>query len=521
MTQDTGATSQSDKTWHLFLGAGLAHPQSVDELVKSNARKIVVKKLESKAVSIALAKGENCAIVWQRPQTALALALSSGESHATALLRWQDMAQDVLGLYRKHRRHLLLIAEDALTHADETCRSALDLRLGWKRPAHAQSFGAEDEAITLFAHMAIAHMPELQPLTATLEASSIAPVSDVAPSAWIDKTATALRAQQDLLNASKPLAQTVADLQDRLTGNEAETARLRTQLSQEQSSQRKTHEEAVATAQKVASLQADLTAQEMAQTRLQMQLKQAQEALQKAHDETASAAQEAEALRQELTTTLTERDKLQRHLSDHTAETTLLRDQLSQEQNLHHKLRQDATMATQEAEALRAQLKTQDQKVADLQRQIAQTQEECALLHTHLALQQEDALRCDTSAHEQATQQAKEAADLQSELLSVDTALTKAVAEAQQAEDAKQRAEAELSDLRATCDRLQHELAQLTLAQQQMAQEAAQLRDMTSAQAAELTALRQLEAAIYASTSWRTTAPLRRLSRLLGRHRNE
>lgn len=438
MTTTAGATTPPPSAFAcpaaLFVWGRLDDPRSAEALAGALGGDLSPQAADDAALAALLEAGEPCAVIWADPAPALAAALADGRSPQQALADWQEAARGLLGLYRRHRRRLLLLPEAALASDDPETLAQLRARLGLDRPPAipAPAEGEQAELTGLLARLAVRALEDLRPTLAELEAGSLYCPRPVLDAERLDRAGHWLsmqREKQVLLIDQLRLGQacddeTLRDLDRQAATERAREAETRTALETELAEARA----------RAARAEAELA---------QLRKEQAETAAR-----LAATGQDA-ALRE------TERD--------------LLRDQVR--------------LMTQALDA-----------------------DEAERFATLTELEQRRA----------AAQQA-------------DRALSRALAETRTAAEARSRAEAELTKLRLDAGRLRLEAEQLDETRAHADRMAADLarihetliaRENTLAEReGELEELRTWSEAVFASNSWKITAPLRRASLMLGRHR--
>lgn len=212
------------------------------------------------------------------------------------------------------------------------------------------------------------------------------------------------------------------------------------------------------------------------------------------------------------------------------AQNETLRSKIDAQQKQIAQLQQQATALTAERDRKNVEVKTLQTRLAEGQKQIAQLQKQATVLtadRDRQGTEKTGLLRDQIRFMQQALDAlAQERDSKQSELaelaLNSDRAVSKALAEARMAAEARARAEAELSEAYGERDRLYREAEQLEETRahvDRMAADLATLHATLIARENDLAEMRSSAAAILTSNSWKVTAPLRRVSLMLGRHR--
>lgn len=119
-------------------------------------------------------------LFYNRPESLLAEALKSGKGLESAIRDWQQHAQSVLELFRKHRRRTTLIDLDAVTKTPDLILDGLSKRLLLdlensvdQALSHSLSMSeGSDQLANLIARCAVQEHPEMRLKAAELEASN-------------------------------------------------------------------------------------------------------------------------------------------------------------------------------------------------------------------------------------------------------------------------------------------------------------------------------------------------------------
>jgi hypothetical protein len=404
----------------------------------------------------ALAAGQNCVMVWAGPAPALAAALSEGTAPGAALEGWQAAAQSLLDLHRRHRRRLLLLSEAALSSDDPATLAQMQARLGLDRPLTSDTQARE----------AAAEEGAAAGLTGLLAELAAPALEELRP--------LLARLEAASLYCPRPVLE--AGRLDR-AGHWLALLRARQDLLADQ-----------------------------------VRLDRAEADLAAAEARAAEAKAELERLRGEQAATRDETG----------AERALLHDQIrlmgqaseaegaARRQDLNRQAREAGARAAFDAEraALQTRAAQAEADLAALRKDHAEALDRTAPCDTERALLREQIrLMGQASGAEEAERAAilAELVQRRAAAAQADQAVSRALTEARLAAEARARAEDDLAGTRAEAERL--------------AQDLAQIHGALIARENELTELRAWAEAILASTSWKVTAPLRRASLMLGRHR--
>lgn len=185
------------------------------------------------ALAEALRQGRFCVVVWADPQGAVAEALRGLTPPSVAAAAWCAGSQDLLGLFTRNRRKLLLVAAALITRADAADLDRLAARLAMPHPLMPPKAPVDDLAAVL-ARLTVTQLTDLRPIWDELQASSLAPVEASYSSADLDPLARLLADRQRATphpttdRSRSQLVALSADLGD--TGIPTEAALLREQL---------------------------------------------------------------------------------------------------------------------------------------------------------------------------------------------------------------------------------------------------------------------------------------------------
>lgn len=237
---DRNGTPQPSERLMLFVWAGAEPNDNIQNFSGALPHGATVLEHDARALGKALQAGKPCAVIWSRPEAALAGALAAGLALGPVLTQWQEQATGLLDLYRHNRRRLVLLSDRTLTTTDPLARTQLRERLGLKEDFSVQpaATGADDPA-TLLAVLAVPQLDELRPLLTELEAGSILCAPPGINAACLER-AGALLAQD--LEKQALLADQTGLMQQELEGimgrmetdrtrHEAERARLEAELA--------------------------------------------------------------------------------------------------------------------------------------------------------------------------------------------------------------------------------------------------------------------------------------------------
>lgn len=327
----------------------------------------------------ALAEGRLCLLIWQSPRQALAAAIAAGLPPSQAIAEWQGTAEDILDLFRRNRRRMVLVDSDLLHAAGpaETgdaadLRDRLAQRLGLDALPVLPAQTTEAPVTDLVAGLAPLALAQIQDVLAELQASSLALPPCPLPLDVLD------RAMQSLTDAGRQQAQERALLMEQIRQSDsalqsaaearAEAEQLRRQLQQMQAAV-----DQLAAAEKTAL--ADLARHQGDETRARTEidlLKAQIRHMQAPMEETLVALQRAEA----------ECDRLQK--AQNVAEQALSRALAEARREAEAR-----GQAERDLQDLRQQLEAREQQSRDLQQQLhdrdATLARETGALHHRIA----------------------------------------------------------------------------------------------------------------------------------------
>lgn len=133
----------------------------------------------------ALRQGQRCVVVWPDPDVAIAAALRDQSAPSVAAAKWCSAAQDLLTLFTRNRRKLLLVAASLITRADPADLDRLAARLPLMDLLIPPA-AVPDDLPALLARLAAAHLSDMRPLWEELQACSLAPLERSPHSADLD-----------------------------------------------------------------------------------------------------------------------------------------------------------------------------------------------------------------------------------------------------------------------------------------------------------------------------------------------
>ncbi|MDQ1850538.1 hypothetical protein Q9299_19720 [Gemmobacter fulvus] len=548
----------------LFCAPGTP-PETAAPLAAAAEGRLAILAYDPAVIAAALARGQRAVLLWQSAREALAQALRAGQAPAAALADWETMASDLLALYRRNRRGLLLVCVDLLTEGSPADLDGLRTQLGLTAALPAAPAPGPDPLPRLLADLAVPRLGgRLRQVLTELQASSLAPLpADLAPEA-LDHAARTLQDQDEILALHQAQLQHLdGNVQSLLAevvhqqGFTAETARLTTefaaigaQLAAE--TQRSLH----LTAERDAA-RAELTkAQAAAQTEkaraaaLTTERDAARAELAKAQTSTQAEKTRAAALTAERDTAHAELTKAQAatqaekaRATSLTAERDAARAELTKVQAATQAAAQAAAKAekARTSEAVKAQTATQTE-IAQQRQRLAAQDSELTLLRAQIEQLQAEADRHltatapDTAALHSLAQEGDR---LREALMQSEKAVSRALAEARAEADRRARLEADLARSTASLQALHRQDQDLIAAQdtirqltgdsagllealasgaaalaQLQAREAALVQDL-AASSAQLAMLTEERDRMLASRSWRVTRPLRSAHRAI------
>ena len=539
---------------NLFVWSGAQQQHLLPEGAGAPEHGVVLHSYDLDALAAALEAGKPCAAIWHDPSDMLAEALASGQPPGPVLETWQETAGALLALFRRNRRRLVLLSEAALASDDPETRAQLHDRLGLSGgPGLPAARTTGEDLPRLLAWLAVPQLDQLRPLLSELEASSIfcpRPAFDPARLEGAGLRLSQDHERQSLLTDQLRLDQRTRETDLTEIRRQSQAAETR---NKELAAQNETLRSKIDAQQKrIAQLQQQATALTTERDRNSAEVKTLQSGLAESREQVAELRKQATALTAErdrnadeaqiLQTRLAECQKqiaeLQKQATALTAErdgkgteAKALQSRLAEYQKQVAELQKQATALTAERDRNAAEAKTLQTRLAERQKQIAELQkqatartaerdrqgtEETGLLRDQIRFMQQ---ALDALAQERDSKQS-ELAEL---ALNSDRAVSKALAEARMAAEARARAEAELSEAYGERDRLYREAEQLEETRahvDRMAADLATLHATLIARENDLAEMRSSAAAILTSNSWKVTAPLRRVSLMLGRHRS-
>lgn len=181
-----------------------------------------------------LRQGQRCVVVWSDPQNAVAQALRTQTVPSVAAAQWLQSGQDLLALFARNRRTLLLVAASLITRGSLDDLSRLAARLPLTVPL-VQAKPSPDLAEQL-GRLIAAHLSDLRPVWEELQASSLSPHEEVATSVDLDPVAQLLADQKAATRRGSTeialLRAEAADLLDKLSAADARHAADRQSLIQ-------------------------------------------------------------------------------------------------------------------------------------------------------------------------------------------------------------------------------------------------------------------------------------------------
>lgn len=505
---------------NLFVWSGAQQQHLLPEWAGAPEHGVVLHSYDLDALAAALEAGKPCATIWRDPSDMLAEALASGQPPGPVLETWQETASALLALFRRNRRRLVLLSEAALASDDPETRAQLHDRLGLSGgpglPAAPARTTGEDLP-RLLAWLAVPQLDQLRPLLSELEASSIfcpRPAFDPARLEGAGLRLSQDHERQSLLTDQLRLDQRARETDLTEIRRQSQAAETR---NKELAAQNETLRSKIDAQQKqIAQLQQQATALTAERDRNSAEVKTLKTGLAESQEQVAELQKQATAL-------TAERDR-------NADQAQTLQTRLAEGQKQIAELQKQATALTADRDRNGAEVKARQTALEESQKQIAELQKQATMLtaeRDRQGTEETGLLRDQIRFMRQALDAlAQERDSKQSELaelaLNSDRAVSKALAEARMAAEARARAEAELAEAYGERDRLYYEAEQLEETRahvDRMAEDLATLHATLIARENDLAEMRSSAAAILTSNSWKVTAPLRRVSLMLGRHR--
>ena len=185
-----------------------------------SASGLAAQPYDAAGLGAALAQGQVCVVVWSDPADAIAHALRADVAPSVAAAAWCCDGQDLLRLFTRNRRKLLLVADRLIAQADPADLARLGLRL--QLPfAMTPPAAPVIDLPAMLARVTAASLTDLRPVWDELQASSLTPLEENYSSADLDPIAHVLAHQQQ--SAQRHTAEvalqraTMADLLRELT----------------------------------------------------------------------------------------------------------------------------------------------------------------------------------------------------------------------------------------------------------------------------------------------------------------
>lgn len=506
----------------LFVWSAASPSELSAGFVEALPPRVVIQDYAPEALAEALKAGRSCAVIWREPSDMLAEAMASAEPLSAALERWQGMASGLLAVFRRNRRNLVLLSRNALGSADPETRAQLRVRLGLTGdlpPPKADAGGNGEDLFHLLASLAVPQFDQLRPLLAELEASSLA-----SPRTEFDL----LRLERAGLRLTQDVeGQRLLEEQVRLENlaREANLAENR-RLAQEAEAR---ISEPVAESRSLRSLNDDLK-------KVIGQLRHDVGALTDDRDrsveETALLRDQILLMQHAMDEVARQRDAKFGEMDELTRNTDravskALADARSAAQA---RARAEAMMA--EAFGERDQLRREAEQLEETRTHVDRMASDLSAVHAALIDRENDLaeLKASTGAIRSRAERAeadlaearREKDRLASELAARETDLAEVRALTDAIRSRGEQAEAELAETRRERDQLRREAEQLEETRAHVDRLSSELADIQAALTArerEVEELRASSAAVFASNSWKATAPLRHVSLLLGRHK--
>lgn len=508
MTDKIGVPPMAEAAFALFCAPGTP-PETAAPLAAAAEGRLAILAYDPAVIAAALARGQRAVLLWQSAREALAQALHAGQAPAAALADWETMASDLLALYRRNRRGLLLVCADLLTEGSLADLDGLRTQLGLTAALPAAPAREADPLPRLLADLAVPRLGgRLRQVLTELQASSLAPLpADLAPEA-LDHAARTLQDQDEILALHQAQLQHLdGNVQSLLAevvhqqGFTAETARLTTEF-------------------------AAIGAQLAAETQRSLHL-----------------TAERDTPRAELTKAQTSTQAEKTRATSLTAERDAARAELTKVQAATQAAAQAAAKAekARTSEAVKAQTATQTE-IAQQRQRLAAQDSELTLLRAQIEQLQAEADRHltatapDTAALHSLAQEGDR---LREALMQSEKAVSRALAEARAEAERRARLEADLARSTASLQALHRQDQDLIAAQdtirqltgdsagllealasgaaalaQLQAREAALVQDL-AASSAQLAMLTEERDRMLASRSWRVTRPLRSAHRAI------
>lgn len=536
MTDKIGVPPMAEAAFALFCAPGTP-PETAAPLAAAAEGRLAILAYDPAVIAAALARGQRAVLLWQSAREALAQALHAGQAPAAALADWETMASDLLALYRRNRRGLLLVCADLLTEGSHADLDGLRTQLGLTAALPAAPAREADPLPRLLADLAVPRLGgRLRQVLTELQASSLAPLpADLAPEA-LDHAARTLQDQDGILALHQAQLQHLdGNVQSLLAevlhqqGFTAETARLTTEF-------------AAIGAQLAAETQRSLhlTAERDA---ARAELAKAQTAAQTEKTRAAALTAERDTARAELTKAQAATQAEKARATSLTAERDAARAELTKVQAATQAAAQAAAKAekARTSEAVKAQTATQTE-IAQQRQRLAAQDSELTLLRAQIEQLQAEADRHltatapDTAALHSLAQEGDR---LREALMQSEKAVSRALAEARAEAERRARLEADLARSTASLQALHRQDQDLIAAQdtirqltgdsagllealasgaaalaQLQAREAALVQDL-AASSAQLAMLTEERDRMLASRSWRVTRPLRSAHRAI------
>jgi hypothetical protein len=182
-----------DQTTHLVMPHGLA-AEPARTLAIACGSSASFHDYDLAALTEALKAGCHCVVVWTGPQTAIAQALRDGIAPSERTQHWLRITEDLLQVFRRFRRRLLLVDAQVLLHADPDAVAALEKRLPLSTPILAPQFQTSPDLATAIASLVASNLTDIAPVWEELQACSICAPAPVLTSHALDPLAAALSA---------------------------------------------------------------------------------------------------------------------------------------------------------------------------------------------------------------------------------------------------------------------------------------------------------------------------------------